>query len=745
MNFKSKKTFWLFLCSYLSILLIPILILTAFWGPRMQQNAQKESKVRIQNNLTLAAEQLEQQINAIYSLPDQIYKHPRIILSSIMDSPIQIKNAKSDLAMLISGNTFIDFTMLYLREYDYFLSARAASFYFSDLGKYPGLFQLTFGSMPLHEMYEQLENTDSTHIFLSSSVQINSNAYKDVLLFFLPFPSSKQSIGTCVVGVTAAQIDKMIKPITANGSLFLLMDEHSNAIYCSDHSLHEQLQSNLLPLNAADAAESKSVQLMDMEYVVNSITSSRTGLRYISLTSMDGILQNTYLVQKSMLLILLVVLVFSTFAIYFAMRMNYAPLKQLSSFAIAHASGSEYSKNDFDQIQQLITKLYTENQKLDHKLTASDTQMHMMIFVRLLYGNAHEVKRTMENAQALHIELGEKCWQVLLAEYDSEEAAENAAVAVPDEANLFALKLDKNTQIVYIRHSIENETVPEKLIQQLGNPLQLVISELTSELENLNSVYLSAYAAQDYLHASEKPISLFYCSSLQDRFYNPRFYPLDVMQALETTIKYGDVKKLNELMTQIVALLAVEGAPPYYTRSIYYNTVSLLINGLSGASSKNDDLIAELSTRSLLPRYTIREMVAILRSTTEKLTAVLEDKEVSNNHSLWMDVLNLIDQNLSSPNFCLQEIADQMGMAASTFSRAFKENVGKTFKEYVDELRILRARDMLANSDMPIEAVALQVGYENITSFYRFFKKYTSLAPGVYRAAVQQNEKNENE
>ena len=79
-----------------------------------------------------------------------------------------------------------------------------------------------------------------------------------------------------------------------------------------------------------------------------------------------------------------------------------------------------------------------------------------------------------------------------------------------------------------------------------------------------------------------------------------------------------------------------------------------------------------------------------------------------------------------------------MGMSPSNFSRSFKDMVGKGFKEYVDELRLLKARELLGRDELSIEEIAQRVGYENITSFYRFFKKQTGVAPGVYRDAARQ-------
>ncbi|MMZ67867.1 Transcriptional activator NphR [compost metagenome] len=53
--------------------------------------------------------------------------------------------------------------------------------------------------------------------------------------------------------------------------------------------------------------------------------------------------------------------------------------------------------------------------------------------------------------------------------------------------------------------------------------------------------------------------------------------------------------------------------------------------------------------------------------------------------------------------------------------------------DYIIRQRMNKARKWLADEDMPIKAVAEMVGYEDVTYFYRVFKKHFGIAPGEMR------------
>jgi YesN/AraC family two-component response regulator len=69
------------------------------------------------------------------------------------------------------------------------------------------------------------------------------------------------------------------------------------------------------------------------------------------------------------------------------------------------------------------------------------------------------------------------------------------------------------------------------------------------------------------------------------------------------------------------------------------------------------------------------------------------------------------------------------------FSRLFKQETGKTFVEYVNFTRILRAQQLLAQTNHPVIYIAQSVGFPNITYFNRIFKSHCGLTPKQYRNA----------
>lgn len=67
------------------------------------------------------------------------------------------------------------------------------------------------------------------------------------------------------------------------------------------------------------------------------------------------------------------------------------------------------------------------------------------------------------------------------------------------------------------------------------------------------------------------------------------------------------------------------------------------------------------------------------------------------------------------------------------FCRLFKELTGKTFSEYVNEVRISKAEEMLAESDLSISEIAINSGFNDINYFSRVFKQYRKIPPKEYR------------
>lgn len=84
----------------------------------------------------------------------------------------------------------------------------------------------------------------------------------------------------------------------------------------------------------------------------------------------------------------------------------------------------------------------------------------------------------------------------------------------------------------------------------------------------------------------------------------------------------------------------------------------------------------------------------------------------------------------------LDSLAKSMDINRNYLSKAINKTTGKNFNTYINEHRVKEAIKMLSSekSDIiSIDAIALEVGFNNRTSFYQSFKKITGLSPSDFR------------
>ena len=82
----------------------------------------------------------------------------------------------------------------------------------------------------------------------------------------------------------------------------------------------------------------------------------------------------------------------------------------------------------------------------------------------------------------------------------------------------------------------------------------------------------------------------------------------------------------------------------------------------------------------------------------------------------------------------LEQVAEVSGISSFYLSRLLKQELNQTFVGILTEIRMINALRMLWEGKHSIKEIALQSGYNNITYFYKVFKKYTGMSPSEFRA-----------
>ena len=77
--------------------------------------------------------------------------------------------------------------------------------------------------------------------------------------------------------------------------------------------------------------------------------------------------------------------------------------------------------------------------------------------------------------------------------------------------------------------------------------------------------------------------------------------------------------------------------------------------------------------------------------------------------------------------------ADMCNLSISRFIHLFKKCTGKSPKNYIMEMRVKRAAQLLENTDLPMQKVGEEVGISDQNYFSRIFKKYNGVSPLNYR------------
>ncbi|UUZ95470.1 helix-turn-helix domain-containing protein [Paenibacillus sp. P25] len=84
----------------------------------------------------------------------------------------------------------------------------------------------------------------------------------------------------------------------------------------------------------------------------------------------------------------------------------------------------------------------------------------------------------------------------------------------------------------------------------------------------------------------------------------------------------------------------------------------------------------------------------------------------------------------------LESMAEKLNITSGYLSTYFKEKTGVNFLDYLNDLRIRKAKEMLLHSSFKIQDVARKAGYHNMNSFNRMFKKFSGITPSEFRKQI---------
>ena len=85
-------------------------------------------------------------------------------------------------------------------------------------------------------------------------------------------------------------------------------------------------------------------------------------------------------------------------------------------------------------------------------------------------------------------------------------------------------------------------------------------------------------------------------------------------------------------------------------------------------------------------------------------------------------------------NLTLAQVAQAAGVHPVYLGQIFRQEFGETLGEYLNRIRVRAATERLANTDLPLGAIALDLGFYDQSHFTKVFRQLTGVTPGAFRA-----------
>ncbi len=123
----------------------------------------------------------------------------------------------------------------------------------------------------------------------------------------------------------------------------------------------------------------------------------------------------------------------------------------------------------------------------------------------------------------------------------------------------------------------------------------------------------------------------------------------------------------------------------------------------------------------------------------EKISAaarMVQDSQEEMQRTPVEKAINFINENYKN-DISLDDISQMVGISAYYFSKLFKNETGTNFIDYLTNLRISKAKELLDLGRLSVKEIGMEVGYPDPNYFSRIFKKNVGKSPSEYKENLE--------
>lgn len=212
-------------------------------------------------------------------------------------------------------------------------------------------------------------------------------------------------------------------------------------------------------------------------------------------------------------------------------------------------------------------------------------------------------------------------------------------------------------------------------------------------------------------------------------------YPIDSERQLQQSIRTGDKEGSQRLLNVLLSGLYLACGNDLAKIKQHVHSLLVLMSraAIDGGADVNDIFRLSQSYEPEIEKLrNLEELNRWLSMVLHRFINFVFDFNDIKHHNVIYQTTAYIKENLAE-KLTLEDAAEHVSLSKSYFCRILKDELGYTFTEYVNHLRVERAKLYLRDSTMSIADIAYAVGFDDQSYFTRIFKKLTNVSPGQYR------------
>ncbi|MDI3311782.1 MAG: AraC family transcriptional regulator [Thermoanaerobacterium sp.] len=599
-----------------------------------------------------------------------------------------------------------------------------------------------------------------------------SNKYIKCISFLFPLPAtSKFAYGSLLVLIDEEKLLRSVKTITeTQRGTFLITNYDGSFITGSGDFLPEVVTQRLQSIiRSKKDLKENILAIGGEEFFISIIPSKQFDLLYVTmLPATQGMVELKYLWTKTIFMIFTIIIV-GVFCFLILLQCNYRPIVSIIELLSRSAQDefsailSENNISEIDLIQRAVKDLVNMNAILSCRARESENLLRDLRLQKLITGEWPEWSDLDEMGEELGIPVVNRYFIVGVISFEASKANKNVnLMQILDFLNkiqndndnivgrflpglnysqIFVLISSAYRDIeaikVYSRQVLRN-------IKQWQNNLLLKmgIGIFTQNIENLSDSALLAMDTLDYLLSKDwNGESILAYEDMLRETSSFQDYPIDVIYNLKRSILVGNFEQMEAHISRIQDIITSRSTPIYVAKVLFVQTVIVLIDCLKQYKPEyQTERLEEFDVFKNMNRYSIQEMSDRISIYSKELSTVMQTKLAEGSERISIkDVLDYIMRNYLEANFSIKTLADEFGMTVPNMSYFFKQHTGVTFQQYVTNLKMEKAKHLLTQTELSLEAIAKNLCYSNASSFCRAFKKVVGISPREFRSSQYKN------